>query len=139
MDEQDGDYLFLTGADMDPTLVRRAYSGGRFVARAVLAAEAGEVAPAFAPAVAGLSGGDVWGILVRVPAAIAGDVRRRPVTTDDGRAFTAALAGEHLVAGLPAATFAAARYWELPPAYTARLATALPAPGRDGGGQDGEG
>lgn len=104
-------YLFLCGAEMDPTVVRRAYPAARFVAR-VRPADGG--------------GGEVWGILLRTPAGEAhprpaGD-RAREVITDDGRHYQAeAPAGWH-PGGEPTAILAAARYWELPPAYVRGLA-----------------
>lgn len=121
MTEHEGSYLFLTGADMDPTEVRRAYPNAQFVARGFTEARAGEIAPAFKDLLAGPGVGDVWGILIRVPEPAGENVPRHDVTTDDGRTFNAVVAGEQMVAGLPNFVLAAARYWELPPAYTGRL------------------
>jgi hypothetical protein len=115
------EYLFLSGADMDPTALLRAQPAARFIARASTVADAGETASAFA---AGLERA-VWGVLVELPKAPDGRLPRRIVTTDDGRHFIASCAGEHFLAGDPAAVYAAARYWELPPAFTKRLEQAL--------------
>ena len=106
-------YRFLSGADMDPTAVLARYPSARFVARAALATEATE----------GDATGEVWGILIRVPSAgTAGDAgESRPVVTDDGRTFLAAVAESGRPVGDPPAVLAAARYWELPPRYVRRL------------------
>ena len=107
-----GDYLFFCGADMDPTAVRGAYPGARFVARARVADERDASDP-----------DNVWGILIRVPAgawAEEGDPVGA-VVTDDGRPFRAGLVGGGRPAGEPAAILAQARYWDLPPAYVERL------------------
>ncbi len=102
-------YRFLCGADMDPTAVRAADPGARFVARACLPPP-GDAPPA-----------GVWGILLETPAdgadTEAGATRR--VVTDDGRPFAAV--GEAEPSGDPAAVIAAARYWELLPAYVRTL------------------
>jgi hypothetical protein len=119
-------YLFLSGAEMDPTAVRAAYPGAHFVARARIAADGATVAPAFAAQL----DGEIWGILIWVPEPVAATVRRE-ATTDDARTFAATLGGETLVAGDPDAALAAARYWELPPNYVARLASALAATDED--------
>ena len=113
MVEDDAAYRFLTGADMDPTAVLARYPGARFVARAALATEAA----------AGDATGEVWGILIRLPTGgMAGDAgESRPVVTDDGRTFRAAVAEGGRPVGDPPAVLAAARYWELPPAYVRRL------------------
>lgn len=114
-DERSGNegYLFLCGADMDPTAVLGAYPGARFEARArVAAAELDSSDPA-----------TVWGILIRVPAGAKeneGDPVG-PVVTDDGRRFEAGLVGGGRPAGEPGAILAQAQYWELPPAYVERL------------------
>jgi hypothetical protein len=112
-------YLFLSGAEMEPMAVRAAHPGARFVARARVATGGAVVAPAFAEHV----GDEVWGILVGVPSGA--DSAPRDVVTDDGRMFAAALGGEELIGGDPAEALAAARYWELPPAYVSRLKAAL--------------
>ncbi|MEA2528466.1 MAG: hypothetical protein QOG89_110 [Thermomicrobiales bacterium] len=119
-------YLFLSGAEMEPTAVRTAYPDARFVARARIAANGATVAPAFASHL----DGDVWGILIRLPGTIAA-TNRRKATTDDGRPFETALPGTALVDGEPSEALAAARYWELPPAYVARLKAALAATDED--------
>jgi hypothetical protein len=102
------EYRFLCGADMAPEAVRAAYPGATFVARARL----------------GEGEGAVWGILLRVPAGAA-DGPTRTVVTDDGRPFAAVAPSGGVPPGAPAAVLAEARYWELPPAYVARLAAAV--------------
>jgi hypothetical protein len=97
--------LFLRGADMDPTRLRAARPEAKFVARARLA-ESGKPG--------------VWGILVEAPLAEAdAALPLRPVATDDGRSFAAR--ADEAPSGDPAAVLAAARYWELPPAYVRSL------------------
>jgi hypothetical protein len=113
-------HLFLSGAEMEPTAVRTAYPGARFVARARIAVDGATVAPAFAAHL----DGEVWGILIRVPDAVTAPVHRT-ATTDDGQSIEAALVGDTLIDGDPNDALAAARYWELPPPYVARLKAAL--------------
>lgn len=122
-------YLFLSGADMDPQAVRHAHPDARFVARARIQAKRGEIHPEFGAAVAATGVGEVWGILLRAPAAPADAVKQREATTDDGRTFTATLVGDRLLNGLGAETLRAAQYWELPPPYVARLKQAVTAAG----------
>jgi hypothetical protein len=129
MTEHEGSYLFLTGSDMDPTEVRRAYPNARFVARGYTEAHAGEISPTFAKVLAGPGVGDVWGILVRVPEPVDGNVKRHDVTTDDGRTFNAVVIGDRMVSGHSHAALAAARYWELPTGYTGRLKLVAPSLG----------
>ncbi len=97
--------IFLTGADMEPTALRAARPEARFVARAHLA---------------GVPEPGAWGILVEAPlGADEAGMPLRVVVTDDGRALDA-----HAVAAPPAdpaEVVAAARYWELPPAYVRSL------------------
>jgi hypothetical protein len=132
MSENAGAYLFLTGADMDPTEVRRAFPNAQFVARGYTEARAGEISPTFADVLAGPGVGDVWGILIRVPEPADENVRRHDVTTDDGRTFNAVVVGDRMVGGLAQFALAAARYWELPPGYTGRLKMATPSLGKVG-------
>jgi hypothetical protein len=119
-------HIFLSGAEMEPTAVRTTYPGARFVARARIAANGATIAPAFASHL----DGEVWGILVRVPDAITAPAHLS-ATTDDGRSIEAALAGDILIDGDPGEALAAARYWELPPHYVARLKAALAATDED--------
>ena len=100
---------------MDPTAVRAAYPGARFVARARFVDETDGTAP------------EVWGILLRSADGGAGD--HRTVVTDEGRSFAARLASTEATRGTPADMLAAARYWELPPAYVQRLRAAVTASG----------
>lgn len=115
MAEDGGAYRFLSGAEMEPEAVLATAPAARFVARARLgaggAADEADV---------------IWGILIRVPASEGGADSReeREVTTDDGRSFRAAVAGDGQPRGDAAAILAAARYWELPPTYVGRLAGA---------------
>lgn len=124
-------YLFLSGADMDPSAVRAAHPTARFVARARVPAAPDDLAPTWprtdAPA-------EVWGILLRVPEGADGPARE--AMTDDGRRFPAILIGEGLVGGEPGAALAAARYWELPPPYVGWLRGAVAAAGRPTADED---
>lgn len=132
--------LFLYGADMRPEPMRHAQPGARFVARGWVAG-----ADLRTPIPTDNAANDVWGILieVRAPAVdeatatgAAGGTTERDgaadltvtATTDDGRTIAAsAVTSPDAVADL-AAMVAAARYWELPPAYVAALAASLPRP-----------
>jgi hypothetical protein len=114
-------YRFLSGAEMEPIAIREAWPEARFVARARIAVDGFAVSSAFASQIED----EVWGILVDS----AGDKSGAPVqaTTDDGRTIEALVSGDQVVDGEPDAALAAARYWELPPAYVGRLKTALAA------------
>lgn len=104
-------YRLLTGADMDPLLVRRTYPEARFVARARLDPKTAASKP-------------VWGILLDDVASQhtgGADSNIVPVVTDEGRAYDATVAGDGSPPGEPAAVLAAAKYWELPPAYIRSL------------------
>lgn len=105
-------YRFLSGPDMDPASIRATYPGASFVARAYL----GGTPPA-------TPDNATWGIIIRLatPPSDADATPPRQATTDDGRVFTVTLAPSPAPADA-AATLAAAKYWELPPAYVARLA-----------------
>lgn len=119
---QGGAYLFRYGADMDPRRVRAATPGARFVARARLAGPAAgtQVAPPELSDPLDPSVG-LWGILLRVPAGDAPDGAAE-VIADDGRRFQARVGTVPDDLADPAAVVAAARYWELSPAYIGRLA-----------------
>lgn len=96
---------FLCGADMDPTALRAARPGATFLARARLA---------------GTAEPGVWGLLIETPLSETDEaLPLRPVLADDGRAFEAR--ADEVPLGDPAAVLAAARYWELPPAYVRSL------------------
>ena len=114
-------YLFLSGADMDPTAIRQAHPGAVFVARGHVASRQGEVNPHFGHGLIPSGRGEVWGIVIETPEAQISD-HQRIVTTDDGRALTAILAGDRFATGDPAAVLRAAQYWELFPGYLALLA-----------------
>jgi hypothetical protein len=101
---------------MAPEAIRRAFPAASFVARAWL----GDPAQ------------PVWGVLI----AGAGPAAEAPiaeVTTDDGRRFLAAVPSPVEDAD-PAAVIAAARYWELSPAYVERLVAAQAAASSEEGG-----
>jgi hypothetical protein len=116
--------LFLSGADMDPTAVLAAHPGARFVARARVRADQYEIAAPFAASRAGDGSAEVWGILIEK--ADAGSDNTRQAVTDEGRAVDAVVGGQ-LASGEPDKVLAAARYWELPPAYVGRLRDAIAA------------
>ena len=116
-------YLFLSGAEMEPERVRGAWPEARFVARARLQ-------PRPLGAVAAPVGVryETWGIVIETPdAVISGDARA--AVADDGRVFAVIVPPPDDAD--PAAVLAAARYWELPPPYVRRLASAANAPVED--------
>ena len=116
-------YLFIYGAEMQPERVRAAWPQARFVARARL--QPRPLGASMPPAGARY---ETWGILVETPdAPVQGEERQ--VVTDDGRVFTAAVLAPDDAD--PAAVLAAARYWELAPAYVRRLMAAAKAPAED--------
>lgn len=115
-------HLFLSGAEMNPTTVRAAYPGAQFVARARLQANPDEIAPLFAQAL-DAGNDEIWGILLQRSDDQRNDAVRTAVT-DDGRDVPVA-PRLPLLDGDPEAVLAAARYWELPPAYIERLAIAV--------------
>jgi hypothetical protein len=109
----DGGYRFLYGAEMAPEAIRRRFPEASFVARAWI----GDPAE------------PVWGVLI----AGAGHGEHLPVaeaTTDDGRRVVAAVPSPPADAD-PAKVIAAARYWELAPAYIERLVAAQAAAGAE--------
>ena len=113
-------YLFLSGAEMQPERVRSAWPEARFVARARLQ-------PRPLGAVAAPEGQryETWGIVLEeTDSPLTGEARG--AVTDDGRVFAVTVPPPE--DGDPAAVLAAARYWELPPAYVRRLADAANAP-----------
>ena len=122
--ETGANYVFLSGSDMDPTAIRKAYPGAVFVARAHVDSRQGEVNPHFGPGLIPSGRGQVWGIVIEANATAASD-RQRSATTDDGRDLTATLAGDRFAMGDPAAVLKAARYWELFPGYLALLANVV--------------
>jgi hypothetical protein len=126
MTENAGTYLFLSGADMDPTEIRKAFPNARFVARGFTEAHAGEISSNFSDVVASPGMGDVWGILLTTPVSYGPDERRHEITTDDGRHFNAVIVGDKMVDGFKRSVYAAARYWELPTGYTGRLELVTP-------------
>ncbi len=111
-DQVPGTVVFRHGADMDPTAARAADPRARFIARARLTDGHAET----------------WGILLALPDPE--DATREKdtapglvdVTSDDGRHFRARVATDRRDLEDAAAVLAAARYWELPPAYVRRLA-----------------
>jgi hypothetical protein len=115
-------YLFLSGAEMDPTAVLATHPGARFVARARVHAYQSEIAVPFAGNLVEDETGKVWGILIERSSQQGGETRQ--VITDEGREIDAVVGGR-LASGEPEAVFAAAKYWELPPAYVGRLLEAI--------------
>lgn len=126
MVETESTYLFLSGADMDPSEVKKAFPAARFLARGFTEAHAAEISPNFSRVVAAPGMGDVWGIVLESPEPVTGNPKRHKVTTDDGRTVTAVIVGHQMVAGFKRAVYAAAKYWELPTGYTGRLAMVTP-------------
>jgi len=116
-------HLFLSGAEMQPERVRVSWPEARFVAR-------GRLEPRPLGAVAAPVGAryETWGIVIETPAA-PGVGEPRGAIADDGRAFAVAVPAPDDAD--PAAVLAAARYWELPPAYVRRLARVANAPVED--------
>lgn len=113
--------VFLHGADMAPETVRATWQGARFIARARVDAQHLQGVPV----VPDLP--QVWGILVSVSDLEAsGAAPAVTATADDGRSFTATPVTQADALANPAETVAAARYWELPPAYVATLAAGVP-------------
>ena len=113
-------FVFLSGAEMQPERVRTDWPAARFVARGrILPRPVGAMIPPHGTRY------ETWGILIETPEApVAGD--DRAAATDDGRAFGVVVPAPDV--SDPAAVLAAARYWELPPAYVRRLARAASAP-----------
>jgi hypothetical protein len=107
---------------MQPERVRHAWPDARFVAR-------GRLEPGPVGAVAPVGRQDeTWGIIVEIPqAAVSGD--EWSAISDDGRPFAVTVPAADM--GDAAAVLAAARYWELPPAYVRRLAQAASASSED--------
>lgn len=105
--------VFLQGAEMQPSRIRAAWPEAQFVARARLTPRPhGAVFPAVSPAYA------AWGIVVAVPAEVAGESRH--VTTDEGQDLRVVVPAPDDAD--PKAVLAAAKYWELPPPYVRSLA-----------------
>jgi hypothetical protein len=106
--------VFLSGSEMQPERVRVAWPEARFLARARLE-------PRPLGALAAPSGAEYerWGILIEAPSAEATG-ESHATRTDDGRLFAAVVLPPDDAD--PAAVLAAARYWELPPAYVRKLA-----------------
>jgi hypothetical protein len=119
-------YVFLSGAEMQPERVRDTWLQASFVARGRL--EPRPIGAVVAPVGTQY---ETWGIIVEIPQGeIPGEERQ--AVSDDGRSFT--------VVALPpddgdgAAMLAAARYWELPPAYVRRLAQVAAVPSEESSG-----
>lgn len=112
--DADVTYAFRCGADMNPTLIRRASPEARFVARACLT----DGRAPFQVAAGDDSG--VWGILLTLPEAGTSQPSGT-VETDDGQTFRAVMLTEAGDVADRVALIAAARYWELPPDYIRRL------------------
>ena len=113
-------YLFLSGAEMEPERVRGAWLEGQFVAR-------GRLEPRPLGAVVPPAGDryETWGIVIEITdEPVSGE--SRGAVADDGRVFAVMVPPAD--DSDPAAVLAAARYWELPPPYVRRLASAANAP-----------
>ena len=106
-------YVFLSGAEMQPERVRADWPKGRFVARGRV-----ESRPVGAAPPPGETPEETWGIVIEIPDGVA-DGEPRSAVADDGRVFAVVVTAPD--AADPAAVLAAARYWELPPAYVRRL------------------
>lgn len=115
-----GTVVFLHGADMAPESVRATWPAARFIARARVGAD--DLLGAIPP---GADVAEIWGILISVPDDAIPDATIT-ATSDDGRSFTVAPMTPPDAIADPEATVAAARYWELPPAYVAALAAGAP-------------
>ncbi|MCC6705466.1 MAG: hypothetical protein IT334_11355 [Thermomicrobiales bacterium] len=129
-----GTLLFLSGVNMQPSAIRDLWPAARFQARVRIEADRAELNPFFANAFSADDGkATIWGIAVACPEEIEGV--RRDGQTDAGDAVSLTLVELPLLAGDPEAVLAAALYWELPPAYTARLreAAGVAAPEAEGG------
>ncbi len=115
--------LFLSGADMQPEAVLATWPASQFLARARLAARPLDAVPP--PASARY---EQWGILIEAPDAHeTGEAR--VVITDDGRELEAVVVPPDDADAV--AVLAAARYWELPPAYVSHLAELAAVPPED--------
>jgi hypothetical protein len=100
--------------------VRKAWPEARFLARARLAPRpVGAVSPPAGVAY------ETWGILIET-ADLDSAAEARAAVTDDGCAVRAIVPSPDDAD--PVAVLAAARYWELPPAYVRRLARVAAAP-----------
>lgn len=119
-DSNSGTLLFLSRSDIWPSQIHSAYPNARFVARARTDARAVEIAEPFRSHV----GPDIWGLLIDVgnPSDTA---TSRKVFTDDGRSLEVKIADGAMLDGNPADVLAAARYWELPPAFIDQMKAAL--------------
>jgi hypothetical protein len=113
-------YLFLSGAEMQPERVRAAWPEARFVARGQL-----QPRPLGVDAAPAGARYESWGIVIETPGAPT-STDAHGVLTDDGRVFAVTIYPADDAD--PAAVLAAAKYWELPPPYVRRLATAANAP-----------
>ena len=111
-------YLFLHGADMDPTAILVASPGARFIARARVTDGAAAILARTALLLTEI---EPWGILIAVPDAAPDQAPSVAVITDDGREFMARAVTTTAHLDDPAAVVAAARYWELPPDYVGIL------------------
>jgi hypothetical protein len=111
--------VFLCGADMDPTAIRKRWPESRFVgiakADGIITRALGLPPSAFGP--------EVWGIVVDTgaeqPEAMI------PLTLRDGSSATAMGSAEASRFGTLKDALAQALYWELPAAYRERLQAAI--------------
>jgi len=111
--------LFLCGADMDPSRIRARFPDARFVD---VARHAGPLPGLSALDDVAGDGGEVWGVLVDMDVTgVDGAPVEVAVTLPDGEQALATLATRPDDVADAAAVEAAVRYWELPPAYRARI------------------
>lgn len=111
--------LFLCGADMDPSRIRVRFPDARFVD---IARHAGPLPGLSALDDVASHDGDVWGVLVDTDViGVDGGAVEVAVTLPDGEQALATLATRPADVADAAAVEAAVRYWELPPAYRARI------------------
>lgn len=111
--------VFLCGADMNPTAIRRRWPAARFLGIGWID---GIVTVGLDLAPFAL-GPQLWGILVDVGAPQRG--MPAPVTLRDGTGATAMLTGDPAAVGSLPEMLAEARYWELPRAYRERIEAAI--------------
>lgn len=119
--ENESVLVFLQGAEMQPSRVRAAWPGARFVARARLTAR--PQGPVFAPAAPAY---EAWGIVVETGADADAAGEARAVTTDEGETLAVRVLPPDVADAKLA--LAAAKYWELPSPYVRRLAYAAAVP-----------
>lgn len=125
-DDASDTLAFICGSDMNPTVIegREGFATSRFVAIASADASVGKEAGL----PAGLGGGKIWGIALRIGSAGTAPqaIQRAPVsiTLQDGTRVNAVLMTNPTTVGTPEAILKEAHYWELPGEYRSRLESA---------------